>query len=115
MTNENIANWLQQEVKDLESNQPTISYPEALKLPEKKITEIEVDFTKPFEKKPNKLSPGKIQAILPVKVLGVNKTFWLNVANPLYGQICKAGIAGTTKFKILRTGTGNDSRYTIVE
>ena len=110
-----ITNWLEEEVKILETNKPSLEYPEALKLPEKKITEIVVDFSKPFEKKPNKLSPGKIQAIIPVTNAGVKKTFWLNVSNPLYAQICKAGKAGQTNFKILRTGTGNDSRYTIVE
>lgn len=111
-----ITNWLDQEVQSLDSNKPAgETYPEPLKLQENKITEIEVDFSKPFEKKPNKMNPDTVQALIPVKVGADTKMFWLSVKNPLYGQICRAGKNGQTKFKILRVGTQKNTRYTIVE
>ena len=115
MTNE-INNWLDQEVANLELNKPnTETYPEPLKLQENKITEIIVDFAKAFEKKPNKMNSDVLQALIPVTVGNDKKMFWLSVKNPLYGQLCRAGKAGTTKFKILRVGTQKNTRYTIVE
>jgi len=112
---ETQSNWLDEEVKSLDANRPTANnYPEPLKLMENKITEIEVDFSKPFEKKPNKMNPDTVQALIPCKLGAEQRMFWLSVANPLYGQIIRAGKAGTTKFKILRVGTQKNTRYTIV-
>lgn len=112
---EPITNWLDGEIKALGENKPAADYPESLKLVENKITEVEVDFSKPFEKKPNKMQPDKMQALIPVKVAGQARTFWLAVANPLYRQLCEAGKKGITKFKILRTGTQKNTRYSIIE
>jgi len=111
-----LANWLDSEIDSL-TNQLTAKqdFPESLKLPENKVTEIEIDFKVKFEKRPNKMNPQTIQALIPCTFAGVKKTFWLNVANPLYAQICKAGKTGKTKFKIMRIGKQKDTRYTLVE
>jgi len=113
---EENKSWLQTEIDSLNIGKPNAeNYPESLKLIENKIVEVEIDFSKPFEKKPNKLNSGVIQALIPTRVGDTKKTFWLNVKNPLYGELCQLGKAGKTKFKILRTGKQKESRYTIVE
>lgn len=113
--NENNS-WLIKEVENLDLGKPSVTdYPEPLKLLENKITEITVDFSLAFDKKPNKTNPEVLQALIPVVEAGKNKVFWLNVSNPLYGQIVRAGKNGITKFKILRTGTQKATRYTILE
>lgn len=109
------ADWLQQELSSIESNKPlSTDYPEPLKLLENKITEIVVDFSKPFEKKPNKMNSDTIQALIPVTIGNEKKIFWLSTKNPLYSQLVKAGATGQTKFKILRIGTQKNTRYSIV-
>ena len=110
------SNWLQTEVTNLESKKPNVeNFAESLKLIENKITEIEIDFSKPFEKRPNKLDPDTVQALIPVMEKGVKKTFWLNIANPTYADIVRAGRNGKNQFKILRVGTGKSTRYNLVE
>jgi hypothetical protein len=109
-------NWLDTELDSLiSSNETAANYPESLKLIENKITEVEIDFSKPFEKKPNKMNPNTKQVLIPCKVLDKSYTFWLNVANPLYSELLKQAKAGKNKLKILRTGKQKDTRYTIVE
>lgn len=108
-------NWMDEELASFSTEKSNAtSYPEPLKLIENKITEVEIDFSAKFEKKPNKLNPNTMQALIPCSVAGVKKTFWLNVANPLYHELITAGKAGTKKFKILKTGSKKDTRYTIV-
>ena len=115
MTNE-TQNWLDSELDSLSNqNENAGNYPESLKLIENKITEIEFDFSKPFEKKPNKMNPKTNQALMPCKIADKSYTFWLNVSNPLYHELLKKAKEGKTKFKILRTGKQKDTRYTIVE
>lgn len=110
------TSWMESEIANIDKKDAAESkFPESLKFVENKITEVEIDFSKPFEKKPNKLNPGTIQVLIPVKQTGVIKTFWLNVANPLYVQILQAGLKGQKVFKILKTGTKKDTRYAIVE
>lgn len=115
MTDE-TQTWLDAEIDLLSSqNENAGTYPESLKLIENKITEIDFDFSKPLEKKPNKMNPNTRQALIPCKVADKQYTFWLNVANPLYAELLKQAKAGKTKLKILRTGKQKDTRYTIVE
>lgn len=110
------TNWLDTELDALSNlNQNAASYPESLKLIENKITEVEINITKAFEKRPNKMNPSTMQVLIPCKVAGKEYTFWLNVANPLYHDLIKKAKAGITKFKILRTGKQKDTRYTLVD
>jgi len=113
---EQQTNWLDTELNSLvNQNETAGNYPESLKLIENKITEIEFDFTKAPEKKPNKMNPTTTQALMPCKVGDKSYTFWLNTSNPLYHELLKAAKAGKNKLKILRTGKQKDTRYTIVE
>jgi len=115
MTNTTL-NWLDTEIDTLISqNENTTEFPESLKLIENKITEVTIDFSKPFEKRPNKMNPSTKQVLMPCKVADKSYTFWLNVANPLYSELLKQAKAGKSQFKILRTGKQKDTRYTIVD
>jgi hypothetical protein len=111
-----MTNWLDAEIDALSvANENANTYPESLKLVENKITEVDIDFSKPFEKRPNKLNPTTMQVLIPCSVAGKAYTFWLNVQNPLYHELIKKGKSGTTKFKILRTGKQKDTRYSLIE
>ena len=113
---EQQTNWLDSELDALiNSNETAVTYLEPLKLLENKITEITFDFSKAPEKKPNKLNPNTKQALIPCKVGNKDYTFWLNVQNPLYGELLKQAKAGKNTLKILRTGKQKETRYTIVD
>lgn len=113
---EEQTNWLDAELNSLvEHNETASTYPESLKLIENKITEVEIDFSKQFEKKPNKMNPNTKQVLIPCKVAGKSYTFWLNVQNPLFRELLTQAKSGKSKFKILRTGKQKDTRYTLVE
>jgi len=111
-TQTKTANWLDEEIKTLNTNANFGEKLPALKLEEKKITEFTVDFSQPFNKYVN--TDGTIKKIIPVIHKGERKNLWLNVKNPLYGQLCEAGKKGQTVFKVSTTGTLKDTRYTIV-
>ena len=109
-------NWLDAEIDAMSvTNENATNYPESLKLIENKITEIVIDISKPFEKRPNKLNPNTKQVLIPCKAGDKNYTFWLNVQNPLYKDLVVKAKAGQLKFKILRTGKNKETRYTIVD
>ena len=55
------------------------------------------------------------KAIIRVTHKETRKNLWLNVKNPLYGQIIESGKKGTIEFRVSTTGTQNDTRYAIVE
>jgi len=108
-------NWLDAECNELSQNTTTqFEKLPSLKLLPNKITEIEVDFTLPFEKWNDSIHKS-VKAIIPVTSNGVKMNFWLNVKNPLYGQICNAGKNKQTKFKIIQTGTAQDTKYNLVD
>jgi len=109
---EEDKNWLEGEAAQLKDNKFDDSVPN-LTLEEGKVTELEIDFSKPFDKW---VSPdGVVKKIVPVKHAGVDKKFWLNVKNPVYSELVGAGLRGQTKFKILRTGQKQQTRYTLVK
>jgi len=88
----------------------------SLKLVENKITNFEIDFSKPFDKW-NTINNGKevTKAIIPVKHEGERKSWWVNLKNPIYKDIIKLGKKGQTKFKIMQTGSQATTRYILVE
>lgn len=112
---ETQTNWLEQEIAELTSTSE-ISFEKlpSLKLVPNKIAEIEVDFSKPFQKWADKIHKST-KAIIPITSEGIKMNFWLNVKNPLYGQLCNAGKNGQTKFKVLQTGNKQDTKYNLVE
>ena len=112
---ETQTNWLDAEVAELTTNQPTqFEKLPSLKLQPNKITEIEVDFALPFQKWNDSIHKST-KAIIPVTTAGTKMNFWLNVKNPLYAQICQAGKRGQVKFKIIQTGTAQDTKYNLVD
>lgn len=110
---EETENWLAKEVEETKSTAFDGERLPALKLEENKITEMDIDFSKPFDKW--KAEDGVLKKIIPVTVKDEKLVWWVNVKNPIYGQILQKGKAGVTKLKILQTGHQKETRYTIVE
>ena len=75
-----------------------------------------IDFSVPFQKWEDK-EEGKVtvKKILPVKVGEVELVWWLNVKNPIYGEIIKKGAEGQTVFRVMQTGTQKNTKYNLVE
>jgi hypothetical protein len=117
MAEQNQANWLNVEADKL--TQPT-QYEElpSLKLQPNVVTEFEIDFSKPFRDFMEKDEKGvvlKITKIIPVTYNGNRMNFWLNVKNPVYREIITNGKTGQTKFKVLRTGSQQNTKYVLVK
>jgi hypothetical protein len=109
------TDWLLKEIELMEENKAN-NYEklESLKMEENKVTEFEVDFSKPFNKWIDK-ETGKIKKIIPVVHLGVRKLWWLNPANPIYKEVMLLGKGGTKRFKVLRTGKEKNTKYIMVK
>jgi len=111
------TNWLNEETKNLKESSYDGERLPALKLEEKKITTISIDTSKPFEKWVDQ-EKGTVKKILPCIVNAQQYVWWLNVRNPIYGEI----IMRSTKvypnplvIKVLQTGSKQDTKYNIVE
>ena len=112
MTNE----WMGKEAEELKQNTNMGGErKEALKIEDKQMVEVDIDFSKPFEKWVDQNNSSTIRKILPVKYNGKDMNFWLNPANPIYREILEAGAKGVTHFKIMRTGTAKATRYVLVK
>lgn len=105
-------NWLDEESKNLNTNTNFGEKLPTLKLEAGKVTKFTIDFSQPFNKYTN--TDGTIKAIIPTMHKGEKKNLWLNIKNPLYGQIIQAGKRGQVEFSISTTGSQKDTRYTIV-
>jgi hypothetical protein len=115
-TQTNTTNWLEVECATL--NSPVGEKLPALKFQEEnKIEEIEVDFSKPFNKYTDTDNTGKnvVKAIVPVIHNTERKIWWLNKKNPAYITIIKAGKENITKFKVMRVGSLSNTRYVFVK
>lgn len=115
-TTTTTTNWLKDELE----KQNTYSAKDyerrpALKVEENKMVDIEVDFSKPWDKWENKEN-GSIKKIIPVTNMSDNNKyyFWLNVANPLYRELLTFGLNGVTRFRVLRTGQAKATKYILV-
>lgn len=75
-----------------------------------------IDFSEPFQKW-EETDNGKtiIKKIIPVKVGEVELVWWLNVKNPIYGEIIKKGSEGITEFKVMQTGSQDKTKYNLVQ
>ena len=108
-------NWLSEEVETLTTH---VDYEElpSLKLTPNVVTEITIDFSKPFEKWEGENSGKAItKKIIPVSVNGVRMNWWLNVKNPVYKEIIIAGTNNQNVVKILQTGTQQNTKYVLVK
>lgn len=111
-------NWLKLEYESQMDSSYDGERLEALKLEENKLVEFTVDLETPFEKYVQRNEDGKevIKKIIKVHHKGALKNLWLNVRNPLYGQIVKHCYEfGNNTFKVMTTGTQDKTRYTLVE
>ena len=113
---ETETNWMQEELAEIKANQPDFEGEKkpALKLEENKTTEMTIDFSKPFDEWTDPDSKA-VKKILPVTVGAVDFVWWLNAKNPIYQEILRLGSAGQSKFKILQTGSKQNTKYSIVE
>lgn len=109
-----INNWLEDEAKGLTSNLATYENLPSLKLTPNVITEIDIDFSKPFEKW-NGENNGKpvTKKIIPITFTGKKMYWWLNVKNPVYKEIIEAGKNGITHFKVMQTGSREQTKYVL--
>ena len=117
MTNETpkITNWLEEEAKTLTQH---IEYEElpSLKLTPNVVTEITIDFSKPFEQWEGENNGKPVtKKIIPVSVGGVKYNWWLNIKNPVYKDVIHAGREGKTSIKVLQTGTQRNTKYVLVK
>ena len=88
----------------------------SLKLQPNVVTELVVDFRKPFESWTGEQSGKTItKKIIPVSVNGVKMNWWLNVKNPFYREILSACKTGNPLIKVLQTGKQADTKYVIVK
>jgi len=109
-------NWLNEEAETLKESAFDGERKPALKLEENKMVTMTIDFTNPFQKWEDS-DDGKvtIKKIIPVTVGEVELVWWLNVKNPIYGEIIKKGAEGQTVFKVMQTGTQKNTKYNLVE
>lgn len=114
MTQQNL-NWLEEENQKLAKQ---VEYEEtpSLKMIPNVIADIEIDFSNPFKEWVSENQGKKItKKIIPVTLQGQKLVWWLNVKNPVYKEIIQAGKSGQTKFKILQTGTQQNTKYVLVK
>ena len=105
--------WLKQEAESLGTQREYDELP-SMQFVENEIVEFDVDFLNAFEKWDDTVNKVK-KAIIPVTHENTKKNLWLNVKNPLYGEIVRAGQEGKKHFKILQTGNKATTKYTIVK
>ena len=109
------ADWLKEEAEQINVHDDYDEL-ESLQFEENKITTFDVDFSKPFNKWEGKQGNKDVmKAIIPVTEKDVKKNLWLNVKNPLYGDIVKRGVNGYVTFKVMQVGTQANTKYNIVE
>ena len=115
MVEQNITNWLDKEAETLKT---PLQYEElpSLKLAPNVVTELEVDFSKPFQAWTGE-SGGKTvtKKIIPVVLSGTRMNWWLNVKNPIYREVINLGKSGISKLKVMQTGTKADTKYILVK
>ena len=114
-TNEQSANWLKEEAEQINVHDNYDELP-SLQFEENKIITFDVDFSQPFNKWSGKQGSKDVtKAIIPCVEKEEKKNLWLNVKNPLYGDLVKRGANGQTKFKVMQSGNQADTKYNIVE
>ena len=115
ITETKIENWLDEEAKTLTSHTDYEELP-SLKLTPNVVTEITIDFSKPFERWDGENNGKPVtKKIIPVSVNGTRMNWWLNVKNPVYKDVITAGKAGQASIKVLQTGSQQNTKYVLVK
>ena len=109
--------WIEGELSMIPTKNEYIKVPSLKFEEENRIYEIEVDFSKPFEKYLTKDDKGKdiAKAIIPVKFQGQDRVWWLNKKNPCFRELLDGGKLGKTKFKVMRQGTAQQTKYILIK
>lgn len=109
--------WIKQELEEFAKNGfdgerlPTFKLEE-----ENKEYLIKIDFSKPFDKKPDKFNDGVIKKLIPLEYEGTKYIWWLNVYNPCYKAILDAYVEiKQTEFRLMRNGSQADTKYIILK
>ena len=108
------TDWLAKEEETFKNTNTEFETLPSLKLVPNVITEFDIDFSKPFQKW-NDETNKTMKAIIPVVVNGTRMNWWLNIKNPTYAEVIRAGRTGQVHFKILQTGTLKNTKYTLVK
>ena len=107
--------WLDEELAKQKTPTEYEELP-SLKLQPNVVTELVIDFSKPFESWTGEQSGKTItKKIIPVSVNGARMNWWLNVKNPFYREILSTGKAGVTTLKVLQTGKQAETKYVLVK
>ena len=107
--------WLTEEVKTLTSRADYEELP-SLKLTPNVVTEITIDFSKPFDMWSGDNNGKPVtKKIIPVMLNGIKMNWWMNVKNPIYADLIRLGSEGQTTFKVLQTGTQANTKYVLVK
>jgi len=106
---------LNEEAEKLKDNAFDGERKPSLKLEENKVIKMIIDFSEPFQKWNDPEDKSVVKKIIPVKVDEVELIWWLNVKNPIYGEIVRLGAEGQTEFKVMQTGTQDKTRYNLVK
>ena len=113
--NEQQTNWLEDEAKKFKQQNDYEDLP-SLKLQPNVVAELTIDFSKPFDTWNGEQNGKTItKKIIPILLAGTKMNWWLNVKNPIYQEIIKAGASGQKVFKILQTGTQANTKYVLVK
>lgn len=114
-TQDTTTDWLaKEEATFQDTEKKTFEQLPSLKLVQNVITEVNIDFSKPFQKWFDE-GNDVMKSIIPVTVNGAKMNWWLNIKNPVYAEIIRAGRQGVSVFKILQTGTAKQTKYTIIK
>ena len=108
------TDWLAQEEATFKNTDSNFEQLPSLKLVPNEIVELDIDFSKPFQKWSDETN-NTMKAIIPVTRNGVKHNWWLNIKNPTYAEIIRAGRTGQTHFKVLQTGTLKQTKYTLIK
>jgi len=108
------TDWLAQEEATFKNADSTFEQLPSLKLVPNEIIELDIDFSKPFQKWSDETN-HTMKAIIPVTRAGIKHNWWLNIKNPTYAEVIRAGRTGQTHFKVLQTGTLKQTKYTLIK
>ena len=113
---ENQKTWLDEEAKNLTTPKDYEKLP-SLKLVPNVVTEVTIDFSKPFDTWVGNDQKGQpiTKKIIPVVLNGTKLVWWLNVKNPMYREVITIGQKGQTNIKVLQTGTAANTKYVLVK
>lgn len=110
-----VTTWLDEELAQQTTPSEYEELP-SLKLTPNVVTELAIDFSKPFEQWSGEQGDKTItKKIIPVSVNGTRMNWWLNVKNPIYREILQSGKEGKKSIKVLQTGTQANTKYVLVK